>query len=101
MVDINKYEKLKQAILNASMESEKIDEGNNHDTETLAYALLSIENSCKEIVEKIIPQIIEKSASEIDLTMFITDIGDELRNIIDQIKATERFGYLQELLKMP
>lgn len=63
---------------------------------TLAHSLTDLEKSFREIVETLLPRLLDESLASDQLNDVLLDIGEELRHVLYHIKDPKFFGYLTD-----
>ena len=61
---------------------------------TVANALSDLEDSFREVLNNLLPKLLDQTKSAEELDDLLLDIGEELRHILYHIKDTKYFGYL-------
>lgn len=61
---------------------------------TLAHSLTDLEQSFREILETLLPKLLDPSLNSDQLNDVLLDIGEELRHILYHIKDPKFFQYL-------
>jgi hypothetical protein len=62
--------------------------------DTLANALIDIEQSLKKIIDEDIPKLYLNDLNEEDVDDLILDIGEELKHLLYHIKDSKVYNYL-------
>lgn len=91
-------EKLKILAQNLR-KSEKVnslDSKEEKESESLAYSILDIEESCKTLLNNLFPKLELTSISEDEINELLFDIGEELRHILYHINDPKFYDYLKE-----
>ncbi len=83
-------------ILNKSKKVNSLDKDDHIECEVLAHSLLDIRDSCKEIVNRLLPRLFSSEISEGEIEDVLLGVGEELRHIIYHIRATNYYDYLKE-----
>ena len=83
--------------LRKSKKVNSFDVDGEKEADTLAYALLDIEESCKSLITEQIPQLILTNTSEEKIDEILLDIGEELRHILYHVKDPRFYEYLREI----
>jgi hypothetical protein len=63
---------------------------------TLAHSLTDLEQSFREILDMLLPKLLDESLTPDQLNDVLHDIGEELRHVLYHIKDPKFFGYLLE-----
>lgn len=63
---------------------------------TLAHSLTDLEKSFREILEALLPRLLDESLASDQLNDVLLDIGEELRHVLYHIKDPKFFDYLTE-----
>ncbi len=61
---------------------------------TLAHSLTDLEKSFREILEELLPKLLDGSLDSEQLNDVLLDIGEELRHVLYHIKDPKFFDYL-------
>ena len=61
---------------------------------TLAHSLTDLEKSFREILDALLPRLLNESLDPEQLNDVLLDIGEELRHVLYHIKDPRFFGYL-------
>jgi hypothetical protein len=61
---------------------------------TLAHSLTDLEKSFREVLETLLPRLLDKSLESDQLNDVLLDIGEELRHVLYHIKDPKFFDYL-------
>ncbi len=61
---------------------------------TIAHSLTHLEKSFREVLETLLPKLLNGSLNGNQLNDVLLDIGEELRHILYHIKDPKFFGYL-------
>ena len=61
---------------------------------TLAHSLTDLEKSFREILDALLPKLLNESLDSDQLNDTLLDIGEELRHVLYHIKDPKFFGYL-------
>ena len=67
---------------------------NEQESNTLAHALLDIEESCRALVTGLLPKLMDQSIESTTVGEVLLDIGEELRHILYHIKDSAFYKYL-------
>jgi hypothetical protein len=63
---------------------------------TLAHSLTDLERSLREILEALLPRLLDESLASDQLYDVLLDIGEELRHVLYHIKDPKFFDYLTD-----
>jgi hypothetical protein len=63
---------------------------------TLAHSLTDLEQSFREILDVLLPKLVDESLTPDQLNDVLLDVGEELRHVLYHIKDPKFFGYLLE-----
>jgi len=63
---------------------------------TLAHSLTDLEKSFREILDVLLPKLVDESLTPDQLNDVLLDVGEELRHVLYHIKDPKFFGYLLE-----
>jgi hypothetical protein len=61
---------------------------------TLAHSLTDLEKSFREILDALLPKLLNESLDSDQLNEVLLDIGEELRHVLYHIRDPKFFGYL-------
>jgi hypothetical protein len=67
------------------------------EVDTLAHALIDIEESLKQIINDDIPKLYLNELNEKEIDDIILDIGEEFRHLLYHIKDTKVYNYILKL----
>jgi hypothetical protein len=72
----------------------RFDQSGEPQSATLAHALTDLEKSFREILDRLLPKLLDESLNPDQLDDVLLDIGEELRHVLYHIRDPKYFGYL-------
>ncbi|WP_138484934.1 hypothetical protein [Dyadobacter bucti] len=90
-------QKLRALMANLERSSilNKLSTKEDNQIDTLANALIDIEESLKKVINEHIPHFYQNELSEEEVEDIIFDIGEELRHLLYHINDTKVYNYLK------
>jgi hypothetical protein len=74
----------------------KFNQGEDSEAWTLAHSFQDIEESCRALLDDLLPRLTEGQSSESEIQELLHGIGEEFRHILYHIKDTKFYQYLYE-----
>jgi len=81
--------------LRKSQKVNSYDDGQERESDTLAHAILDMEESFREVLKEI-PNLSSKNATEEDIDETLFNIGEQLRHILYHIRDPKFYKYISE-----
>lgn len=73
----------------------RLDEGEHNESAVLAHGLWDIEDSCRTLVDQILPALHAPSLTDDELRDLLVDIGEEFRHILYHLRESRFYEYLR------
>lgn len=69
-------------------------EAGESEADTLAHALVDIDETCRQITSALMPRLFDASATDSDVLDTLTDLGERFRELLYHIRDPTYFRYL-------
>ncbi len=72
----------------------RLDEGEHNEGWALAHGLTDIEQSCRVLLDKLMPALRSERITDEQINDILLDIGEELRQVLYHLQHLKYYGYL-------